>query len=732
MVMGGIFMKKEGKKERGAKRVLGMILAFAMVITLLPMDALSVKAATQIGSSDVYWEFEQDTGLLTISGEGAMPLDIPWSSASDKIKSVQIGSGITTIANKAFEECSSLAEITIPFGVTSIGKFAFYGCSSLSRIVIPETVTNLGMAVFSDCTQLDTIIFKNSIPPDMEANGAGLLSEVSETGRIIVPEGVEAAYKSALGSSGVDFTKWIVKHQQWEPGTTTMDRIVLQNDNMTYDEAVDAVSLIPDYKPENNDLVVFGRSSENEYIGILWYAEKGYWRNGSSTPIPLSTLTNLPYRVFVIGKVMEPHDWIYSAADNKLQAECIREKGCIHKNLDLGVDERKASLTLSLAAPVYSGDEAVFDIGTPDERTKWEEAGLILPTAIKYYSGTQELAWAPTVAGTYTAKISPAGVEATDDNTASVEFTILKSKEDILKEFVTYKILKCEEATKLAKEDDSEASKRIIRDAQVDIYCLLFDDGKYLEDNMAIVDGIIAKMETDLAAQRAADAQPKVSPKPTASPKPTTSPKPTASPKINTKANSLALNAGLKVSQTGTKISVAWGKVKNVSGYEVYAGYCNKKKLKLVKQVKSAKTTSATITKLDGKKLNLTSEYKVYVKAYKMSGTKKLNAGQSLNAHVAGSKNKKYTNVKSIKLTKTSYKIKARKSITIKPKSVLANSKKKKLTTAHEKEFRYASSNTAIAKVAATGKITAVKKGTCYIYVYARNGYAKKIKITVS
>ena len=62
---------------------------------------------------------------------------------------------------------------------------------------------------------------------------------------------------------------------------------------------------------------------------------------------------------------------------------------------------------------------------------------------------------------------------------------------------------------------------------------------------------------------------------------------------------------------------------------------------------------------------------------------------------------------------------------------VLVDAKKKQLSDSHAKQFRYASSNTKVATVNANGKITAKKKGTCYIYVYAKNGYAKKIKVTV-
>ena len=58
----------------------------------------------------------------------------PWKSYKSSIKSVLICTGVTSIGNYAFEDCSSLTSITIPDSVTSIGNTAFSGCSKLTDI----------------------------------------------------------------------------------------------------------------------------------------------------------------------------------------------------------------------------------------------------------------------------------------------------------------------------------------------------------------------------------------------------------------------------------------------------------------------------------------------------------------------------------------------------------------------------------------------------------------------
>lgn len=50
----------------------------------------------------------------------------------------QILEGVTSIGESAFENCSSLTNITIPESMIDIGYGAFSGCSSLTSVTIPE------------------------------------------------------------------------------------------------------------------------------------------------------------------------------------------------------------------------------------------------------------------------------------------------------------------------------------------------------------------------------------------------------------------------------------------------------------------------------------------------------------------------------------------------------------------------------------------------------------------
>ena len=219
---------------------------------------------------------------------------------------------------------------------------------------------------------------------------------------------------------------------------------------------------------------------------------------------------------------------------------------------------------------------------------------------------------------------------------------------------------------------------------------------------------------------------------PKATEQPKTTEHPVEEPTKEEKA-AISMNAGLQISQTGSKINIKWGKVKEADGYDVYATYCGESfnHKNPVKTIKKNSTTSVTVKKINGRKINLKKNFKVYVAAYKMVDGKKVRLAKSITGNLVGRLNTRYSNVRKITLSKSKYTVKAGKTVKVKAKTVLVEKGKKQLSDAHTAEFRYASSNENIAIVDKNGKIKGVAKGTCTIYVYARNGYAKTVSVTV-
>ena len=170
-------------------------------------------------------------------------------------------------------------------------------------------------------------------------------------------------------------------------------------------------------------------------------------------------------------------------------------------------------------------------------------------------------------------------------------------------------------------------------------------------------------------------------------------------------------------------ITLKWSKVKGADGYQVYAAKCGKSsRYKLVQTIKKAGATSYTY-----KKLKKGTAYKFIIKAYKNVDGKKYTIAASKTVHAVTDGGKK-TNPKSVKVNKSTVKIRKGKKFTIKPKLVKASSKKK---LANHRKIAYESTNKEIATVSKKGVIRGMEKGTCYIYVYAENGIYKKVKVTV-
>lgn len=68
-----------------------------------------------------------------------------------------IPQGVTSIAEKAFCNCSDLKSIVIPDSVTTIKDSAFEGCTGLLSVIIPNSVTEIGAGAFKGCTGLTSV-----------------------------------------------------------------------------------------------------------------------------------------------------------------------------------------------------------------------------------------------------------------------------------------------------------------------------------------------------------------------------------------------------------------------------------------------------------------------------------------------------------------------------------------------------------------------------------------------
>lgn len=70
---------------------------------------------------------------------------------------VSIQGGTTEIGNRAFSFCDKITEITIPSSVTKISDYAFSDCKGLSQITIPGSTTDVGYGAFFGCDKVTDV-----------------------------------------------------------------------------------------------------------------------------------------------------------------------------------------------------------------------------------------------------------------------------------------------------------------------------------------------------------------------------------------------------------------------------------------------------------------------------------------------------------------------------------------------------------------------------------------------
>lgn len=148
--------------KRILKMTAGLCLFVALFLFVNKADAYAASNPWTFGSSNqMTVTYATDTDTATITGTGAMD-GRPFETGDGiqykaRVKTVVIGSGVTSIGNQAFEGCGDLVSVSIPNSVGSIGNAAFSNCTDLREIIIPDTVTALGFTAFSGCTSLETV-----------------------------------------------------------------------------------------------------------------------------------------------------------------------------------------------------------------------------------------------------------------------------------------------------------------------------------------------------------------------------------------------------------------------------------------------------------------------------------------------------------------------------------------------------------------------------------------------
>ena len=127
----------------------------------------SIKGDANSGSLASGLNWKLDSGILTISGKGAIPdfeidndtraVNAPWFSQASSITDIVIGEGVTSIGKWAFAELQGVKNISFSNTVSAVGEAAFYEDYGITAVSFPAGVKTIGKGAFAQCINLESI-----------------------------------------------------------------------------------------------------------------------------------------------------------------------------------------------------------------------------------------------------------------------------------------------------------------------------------------------------------------------------------------------------------------------------------------------------------------------------------------------------------------------------------------------------------------------------------------------
>ena len=166
---------------------------FTLFVAAVAAVTMSAKTAESgYCGANLTWFYNPSDSSLTISGTGPMTNysednHAPWYEYYDKITSLNLESGMTTIGDYAFFWLSKVEYIDIPYGVTSIGDYSFGGCVASEWLYIPYGVKTIGQSAFAFCGSLLRVF----MPYGVTSIGGGAFGLCTELYDVTIPATVK-------------------------------------------------------------------------------------------------------------------------------------------------------------------------------------------------------------------------------------------------------------------------------------------------------------------------------------------------------------------------------------------------------------------------------------------------------------------------------------------------------------------------------------------------------------
>lgn len=170
------------------KRLVSLLVAACMLLTLFPVSAFAENVATYTSDNYQYTLNVDGTATITRYTGTDSNITIPEQLENHKV---------TMIGSQSFKDNKSLEKIEISTNISTIDWMAFAGCTNLKEVVFtePSKIEVLPFELFVNCSSLKTI----NIPSSVKEIKLQCFANCTALTDVVIPEGVELIGRQAFG-----------------------------------------------------------------------------------------------------------------------------------------------------------------------------------------------------------------------------------------------------------------------------------------------------------------------------------------------------------------------------------------------------------------------------------------------------------------------------------------------------------------------------------------------------
>lgn len=267
-------------------KIIPLVLVMVMCLTVSVFAAETSYDMSANGDNSVVAVFDDETGVLTISGNGVMKdftsSSNPIKSILTSVKKVAIENGVQNIGDYAFGCSASYClkgltdgSIVIPDSVTEIGEYAFRNGTSITSIELPATIEAVGRLAFNVCSSVESFTclstnvnifeydsFGGSINNYMGKSATGKTATIN-AGQVWLKESLEALGYIVTTSGSATIEKWesYPSSRVYEMGATNASDIHGMFNNYT------------------GEFIATGSGEMKDYVATMGYANTAFAQN---------------------------------------------------------------------------------------------------------------------------------------------------------------------------------------------------------------------------------------------------------------------------------------------------------------------------------------------------------------------------------------------------------------------------------------------------------------------